>query len=189
MRARPSLRGFTFIELMVVITVIGIAASLSIGKLDGLTSQSRLRATSRAFGNMLLGLRQQAVIQSRELAVEIDVREQRWRIIDRPSPTDFPDPDDREERTWRAEWDGPADGVVLEDVAFARDDVQRSGVFEITFDGDGQLSPAGFVAWFREEGVESDEEGISVEVTGLTGVVDYVKGRKRAEEVRDPDDF
>lgn len=181
--------GFTFIELMVVITIIGFMSAVAIGRMDGMTNRSRLRATTRALGNLLLSVKQQAVVQGRELTVEIAPKDQRWRVVDIPPATDYPDPDEREERTYYGPWEEPAEGVVLEELSFSRSDVQRSGSVRITFDSDGQLSPAGFVVFFRDQESDDDDEGITVEITGLTGLVEYYDGRKKSEEVRDADDF
>ena len=173
---------------MIVIAVIGLMSAIVVANLDGLTDNSRLSAAARELGNTLLTVRDIAATQGRELSVEIDVDKQRWRIVDIPSPTDVPDPRDREEATVYGEWQEPQEGVIFESLEFSRTDVNKRGVVTITFDADGQLSPAGFVAYFRHEN-QPEDEGISVEVTGLTGLVDYVKGKKTSEEVREPDDF
>lgn len=191
--ARPSgrrraARGFTFIELMIVIAVIGLMSAVVVASLDGITDDSRLAASARELGNTILTVRDIAASQGRELSIEIDVDEQRWRTVDVPSPTDVPDIRDREEATWYGEWQTPQDGVTLESLEFSRSDVNKRGLVTITFDADGQLSPAGFVVYFRHEN-QSEDEGVSLEVTGLTGLVDYVKGKKTSEEVREPDDF
>lgn len=187
-RRRARAAGFTFLELMAVIALVGLLASIVVANLDGLTDRSSLNASARALGNTILTIRDTAALQGREVFVEIDVEKQRWRIVDPPSPTDVPDPDDREEATWYGPWQAPGDGVVLDNVAFSRNDVERRGVIEIGFDADGQLVPAGFIAYLRHENLPEDD-GVSVEVTGLTGLVDYARGPRRSEEVRDPDDF
>lgn len=180
--------GFTFIELMVVIAVIGLMSALVVSRLDGLTDRSSLNAAARDLGNQILTLRDEAALQGREFLLEIDVEKQCWRFVDVPSPTDVPDPDDRRELTYEGTWNSPPDGVVFESLEFSRSDVERRGLVTIAFDADGQISPSGFVAYFRHENMTEDE-GVSVEVTGLTGAVDYIPGRHRSEEVREPDDF
>lgn len=180
--------GFTFIELMVVITVIGLMAGLVVANLDGLTDRSSMNAAARRLGNQILQLRDQAVLQSRELLLEIDVEKQRWRVVDVPSPTDVPDPDERREMTFESSWDVVDDGVIFDSLEFSRNDVNRRGVVTLSFDAEGQLSPSGFVAYFRHESIPEDD-GVSVEVAGLTGAVNYVRGRARSEEVREASDF
>lgn len=189
---RPSPRrraGLTFLELMIVIAVIAFLSVMVMANLDGLTNESRVSAAARNFGNTLLTLRDTAALQARELSLEIDVDESRWRMVDVPSPMDVPDPEVRREKTWYGDWTVLPEGVVLASLEFNRRDVERRGVVTVSFDADGQLAPAGFIAFFRHEEAEDDEDGLSVEVTGLTGLVSYVAGKKRSEEVRDPDDF
>jgi len=182
--------GFTFLELMVVITIVGMLSAIVVANLDGLTHRSSLNASARAFGNLVLGSRDMAAIHGRESRIEIDLREQRWRTVDPPSPNDVPDLEEREEATIYGDWQVPVEGVLLEDLAFSRDDVaNRNEVVTISFDADGQLTPSGFVVYFRHQDIEEEEDGVSVEVTGLTGLVDYARGRRRAEEVREEDDF
>lgn len=187
-RSARRARGFTFLELMVVVLLIGLLSAIVVANMDGLTDRSSLDATARRLGNTLVSVRDIAATQGRELQVEIDVEEQRWRIVDVPTATDVPDAEDREEQTWRGEWQSPADGVVLETLEFSRRDVSRRGFVTIVFGADGQISPAGFVAYFRHEELP-EEDGVSVEVTGLTGLVDYARGRLHSEEVVEAEDL
>lgn len=186
-RARRA-RGFTFLELMAVVTIMGLLSAIVVANLDGLTDRSTLNASARALGNTVLGVRDMATLQGRTSLVEIDVGNQRWRTVDPPSAADVPDPDDRREQTVFGSWYEIPEGVVLDSLEFSRSDVERRGIVEIAFDADGQLTPAGFVAYFRHEAIDEDD-GVSLEVTGLTGLVDYARGRRRSEEVRDEDDF
>ena len=186
-RARRS-AGFTFIELMVVITLIGLMSAVVVANLDGMTDRSSLSSAARKLGNMLLSVRDTAASQGRELIVEIDVDKQRWRTVDIPSPADVPDPRDRADMTYYGTWQQPPYGVVLDSLEFNRKDVDRKGLVTLSFDAEGQLSPSGFVAFFRHESL-TEEEGVSVEMTGLTANLQYVQGRVRSEEVREPDDF
>ena len=196
MSPRPPLRsaallraaGFTFLELMAVIALVGILAAIVVANLDGLTDRSSLNASARALGNTILAIKDTATLQGREIWMEIDVGNQRWRIVDPPSATDVPDPDDRAEATWYGPWQTPSEGVVLDNVQFSRNDVEKRAVLEIGFDADGQLVPAGFIAYLRHENLP-EEDGVSVEVTGLTGLVDYSRGPRQSEEVCEADEM
>ena len=57
-----------------------------------------------------------------------------------------------------------------------------------TVDANGEVTPSGFVAYLYHEDVGEDD-GISVELTGLTGLVAFHLGRIEPEEVRDGEDF
>ena len=180
--------GFTFIEMLVVIAIISLLASIVVVNLDGISAPTKLRGAARAIGNQVLALKEMASLKNRPLSLEFDLENQRWRIIDAPSVTDVPDAKDREAETFFGEWEGPPRGVRIEEVSFSSTDVERSGSLVITFEGDGEVSPSGFVAFLTSETLR-EEEGISVEVSGLTGLVAYHDGHFKAEEIRRAEDF
>ncbi len=185
---RQGERGFTFIELMVVITIVALMATLVVTRMDDLSSKSRMSSSARQFGNEILRLREIAAAQAREMYLEIDLPKQRWRVIDVPSVNEVPDERDREELTVEHAWLRVPEGVKLVEIAYSRNEKITDDVVMLTFTERGELSPSGFVAFFsREE--EEDEKGLSVEVSGLTGLVAYHSGRIEAEEVREEDDF
>jgi type II secretion system protein H len=181
-------RGFTFIELMIVIAILALLASVVVVNLDGISAPTKLRGAARRIGNEILQLKDMAALKNRPLSIEFDLEKQRSRVIDRPSETDVPDPREREEETFYGEWESPPSGVRLKDLSFSADDVDRGGTVVITFLGDGEVSPSGFVVFLAHDRLP-EEQGMSVEVAGLTGLVTYHKGRFAAEEIRKPEDF
>jgi hypothetical protein len=108
-------------------------------------------------------------------------------MIDAPSIVDFPDEREREERTYVGDWTTLPHGVFF-DMAFGASDVRSSESLLVTFTGTGEVAPSGFVAQFGHQKLHEDD-GLSVEVSGLTGLVAYHRGRFRAEEVRKAEDF
>ena len=187
--ARPSRgAGFTFIELMVVIAILAILASIVVVNLDGISAPTKVRGAAREFGNEVLQLKEISSLHGRDLSLEIDMENQRWRIIDRPSVTDVPDARDREDKTFYGDWNIPPQGVRIIDVAFSATDIDRGGTTMVTFHGDGELDPSGFVVFVNHESLPEDE-GMSVEVSGLTGLVAYHDGHFKAEEIRKAEDF
>ncbi len=181
-------RGFTFVEMMVVIFVLSLTTALVVTNLDGVTARAELSAAGRDLGNKMMFLRDLAVVQGREFTLEVDLDGQQWREVDRPSETDVPDPDEREEETYYGNWYQPASGIVIDEIAFGRADTEIGDVVELTISKKGELFPSGFVAYLRHEKLPEDD-GLSVEVSGLTGIVSYHRGRIEAEEVREEYDF
>lgn len=180
--------GFTFLELMVVIAIISLLASIVVVNLDGLTAPTRLDGAGRSLGNQLVALHDTACLKNRLLSLEIDVPNGRWRMIDAPTPTDVPDPRDREEETYYGTWTALPSGVQIKEIAFSASEVVRGENVIVTFNGDGELQPGGFVAFLVHENLP-EEEGMSVELSGLTGLVAYHRGKFTAEEVRRAEDF
>ena len=156
--------------------------------MDGFTARSTLSAAARDLGNRLTFLRDIAIVQGRPMTLEIDFKEQGWRWIDRPSDTEVPDPDQREEDTFYGVFYELADGVVLEEIAFGREDTDSADSFELTFTPSGELFPSGFVVFLSHEQLPT-EDGVSVEISGLTGIVSYHRGQIEAEEVREEHDL
>lgn len=181
-------RGFTFLELMAVIAILATLTAVVVGNMDGLMVSSQLSYAAKAFGTELIDVRDIARLQNREIFIEIDLDNSRWRVVDVPSPSEVPDPDEREDATFYSEWFVPDPGIHLDEIAFGRDDVRSSGKHMLSFGANGEVVPGGFVAFFLHEELE-EEEGISVELTGITGQVAYHPGRIEPEETREEDDF
>lgn len=188
MRRTATSAGFTFIEMMIVIAILSLLASIVVVNMEGMSSPTRLRGAARSLGNEILQLKETATLRNRAVYLEIDVDKERWRVIDPPSIVEFPDPRDREENTFYGEWSTMPPGVHLEEVAFSATDIDRGTTFTVDFEPDGEISPSGFVAFFKHERL-SDDDGISVEVSGLTGLITYHNGKFRAEEIRKPEEF
>lgn len=185
---RSRARGFTFIELLVVIAILALLASVVVVNLDSMSAPTKLRGAAREIGNEVLQLKTMSALHGHDLSIEIDVDNQRWRVIDRPSVTDVPDEKDRADRTFVGEWSIPPQGVRIVEVSFSATDVDRSGSAVVTFHGDGEIEPSGFVAFLNHDSLTEDE-GMSVEVSGLTGLVAYHEGHFKAEEIRRAEDF
>jgi type II secretion system protein H len=191
MRVRPSDRradGFTFIEMLVVIAILALVASIVVVNLDGMTAPTKLRGAARRIGNEILGYKQIATLRNRPISIHFDLEHQRWRCIDAPNPTDVPDPRDREEETYYGDWEYPPSEVRIREVSFSATDIDRGGECTVTFQGDGEVYPSGFVAYLIHDRLGEDA-GISVEVSGLTGLVAYHDGHVKSEEIRPPEDF
>jgi len=180
--------GFTFIELMVVIAVLALLASIVVANLDGISAPTKLRGAARAFGNQLLELKEMAALKDRAMSMEVDLEHQRWRVIDAPSVTDIPDQREREDATFFGDWVETPSGVRVQEVSFSSTDIDTSGSMVITFQADGEVSPSGFVAFLKHDTLPEDE-GMSVEVSGLTGLIAYHDGHFKAEEIRRPEEF
>lgn len=180
--------GFTFVELMVVIAIIALMSSIIIVNLEGMTDASRTAAAARNFGNAVARVQNTAMLQGRALYIEVDRENQRWRIVDPPSPNEVADESEREEFTFYGAWEQLERGVHIGDIALTRTDVEKSDFFVVEFGEGGQVHPSGFVVYFEHDELP-EESAVSVEVSGLTGQVAYYNGLIEPESVRDWEDF
>ncbi len=173
--------------MLVVIAILALLASIVVVNLDGITAPTKLRGAARTIGNLILNAKEIATLKNCSISIEFDVANQRWRVIDTPNATDFPNAKDREAATFYGDWETPPDSVQLREVTFAATD---SGIRDtiVTFQGDGEVDPSGFVVFLTHDRL-SEDDGISVEVSGLTGLVSYHDGHMKSEEIRPPEDF
>jgi prepilin-type N-terminal cleavage/methylation domain-containing protein len=182
--------GFTFVEMLVVLFVLSLMTAMVVVNLDGITARSELSAAGRDLGNKMVFLRDLSLMHSSEYTLEVDLDGQRWRSYWNPTETDIPDEDERREAVEPddLDWYELRRGITIEEIAFGRSDTETGDVVALTFSEKGELFPSGFVAYLRHESL-GDDDGLSVEVSGLTGIVSYHRGRIEAEEVREENDF
>jgi prepilin-type N-terminal cleavage/methylation domain-containing protein len=185
----PLSGGFTFIELLSVITLISLAMLFAFLNLDGMTASSRLAASGRGIGNTISWIRGEAASQARELQIEFDLDNNRYRVIVPPRPGIR---STGEEELEVFEWELLPDGVRLLDVQFTpadfqgrgNDDIQRSGTRIVTFSRSGS-TPSFMVHLESNEILDQNSNQFSVEVNGFTGAVDYEVGYKELGSVRE----
>ncbi len=78
---RTRLRGFTLIEIMVVITILGILAALIVPKVVGRTDDARITAAKQDIGAIMQGLKLYRLDNGRYPTTEQGLRA----LIERPS--------------------------------------------------------------------------------------------------------
>jgi type II secretion system protein H len=79
-RNRGGKRGFTLIELMVVIVLISILTAMIIPEMRGTFQDALLRSTARKLVDVLTLANSSAITTSRPLVVQLDIRGSRYRI-------------------------------------------------------------------------------------------------------------
>jgi general secretion pathway protein H len=87
-RARDD-RGFTILELLIVLAIMGLIGSLLVGARPSTSARVNGRAAAETLASVLREARSEAILQGRTTAVEIDTERRTYRIGsagDRPLP-------------------------------------------------------------------------------------------------------
>jgi len=69
---RSDKRGFTLVELIIVVAIVAILGAISIPTFQGFLAQRRLNGTARELHGDLMAMRMQAVTENRWIALNVD---------------------------------------------------------------------------------------------------------------------
>lgn len=72
--------GFTFLEILVVVTVMAAMMALVLPQMGGLTDGARLRSSTRSLSNMFKVARTEAILGSRAVEVFLDLKQHSYRL-------------------------------------------------------------------------------------------------------------
>ena len=217
-RSESSIRGFTLIEIMVVMMLIGMMLLWLPARLDGFGNRSKLDSSASTISSVLTAAREMAIIDGHEVRLQVELapdlkdrtRTGRFRYVvvnkshDTPDALKAPGADKKvrdEASTGDDEWMTTGwrtlpDGVLLtgfsqESGAWIKSNA-RGDPIEVSFFPDGGVRPPH--AW-RLTGVDLDEgvnRIVTIRVNALTSTADVVEGDGPDSELpkrRDPSDF
>ena len=186
---RPSgerARGFTFVELMVVLAILAFAFAYGVIHLDGATGAARLSASARQVGTTIEFLRGHAIQANRDLELHIDLDHNRWRMVLPPRPSEREADRREQEDVLYTEDVMLPESVDFDAILLDATDARTTGEIVITFSPLGEIVPNGFLIRLASEEVRSSNEEdafFSIEVNGLTGEISYLPGRPAFEQV------
>ena len=183
-------RGFSFVELMVVLAILSFAFAYSVLHLDGATGSARLSSAARQVGSTIEVLRAHAVQARRPIELYLDLDHGKWRIVLPPRPSEREvDRRDAEEVLYTEDVFLPPN-IRFEGVQLDAHDSQNSGELVLTFSPLGEIAPNGFmVRLVSDEIADDDLSRFSIEVNGLTGEVAYIPGFAPFDQVVRGDAF
>jgi len=182
--ASPS-TGFTLIELMIVIGLLGVLMGVVFFRLDGLLPGTRLKTDARKLASQLEQAFNHSVVSGRQVRFEYDIDLRSYRFF---YPFELSE-DGRsiisgvgDGETSVLDWEELADTIVINDVRIGDGDEITSGRVFVDFLPRGVGT--GHVVHLTKEGSDAF---FSVLVSPLLGYVDVVSGYVEAETLDEGD--
>jgi general secretion pathway protein H len=164
-------RGFTVIELMVVVMIIGLIAGTVAMSMDAMLPRSRLSSEVRALAATLQGARSDAIARNAEFLIEYDLDNEAYRVI---SPFGLEGglvgPEAEEEDRLAFSWHEIEAGVEIASV-YIGDAQFHEGQARVRFDPLGAAS--GHAVVFIQPEYENY---YTIEVLALTGLIHFHEG-------------
>lgn len=163
--------GFTLLEIIVVVAILGLVARVVFVNMEGMIPTSTLDAERNVLAAEFDQLRSEAAINSKSYAVELDITNDRWRVILPPELKVASDQivDDTREGNAMG-WTAIHEDVDLVGVGAVGRPILRNGLTDVVFNENGEC--ADYVLYLRHR---SDENLVWTMVyRGLAGEVEYV---------------
>lgn len=171
----PRAGGFTLIELIVVITVLGIISTFVVPQIGNISPKYRLRSAARIVGAQISWTRSMAGATGLPYAMRYDLEARTFWSILPPGPEDDPELD-IDERVALEKLVLP-DGIQFAEIRYPDGDKEEgSGVAEVRFDPHG--NEGSHVVILANE----EETKISVKFSSLIGTVDFFPGETDFED-------
>jgi prepilin-type N-terminal cleavage/methylation domain-containing protein len=181
-KSRRRQGGFTLVELIAVVVIVGLIAMVTVTRLDFLLPKYRLRGAAREVGSLLGVGKAHAAAQGKDVYFEVDLAQGRYWLL-AAFPKQEPGDDIRvsvESRPleYQQIFDRTLpDGVQFTDVVLGDKDKVNNGRSRARLSALGSSQHL-ILNMRNDEGKE-----MSVKMNGFTGVITYVEGRQDAEEL------
>ena len=156
---------FTLLELIIVITLVGILSAVVAPRIGDISPKYRLRSAARVIGSQIGYVRSLAGGTGEEYVLRYDLENQLYWIILPPGPDEDPllDPDERDTLSqFEVE-----EGIVIEELRFPDGSDETSGIIDVTFDRYG--NEGSHIVVLKNE----DEKYLSVKFSALIGAIDF----------------
>ena len=173
--ARGTRDGFTLLEILIVISILGVLVTLTGLKLDGVTSSARLRSSARRVGSTIQYMQSQSIVQGRYYYIQYDLEENRYRIV--IAPEYAREGMDLEGLVKQQYWRPLLEGVEFEDITFDDGVVVEEDLIDVPF------TPTGMKWGFLLHLINENGRRFTVEANALTGLVRYYPYYKELDEV------
>ncbi|MFK7741639.1 MAG: Tfp pilus assembly protein FimT/FimU [Planctomycetota bacterium] len=177
MQPNPSSAGFSLIEIMVAVALVGLGVAIVVPNLSALVPESRIDGAAKKLREKLVLMRSEARIQAKKMAVEIDLDRERYRLV-------FP-PEDRltsEDKVVKDEdlgdsqkdWIAVDPDVDLAAAGDARNGLAEKDLYQVVFDEYGFSADQVIALRLKSDPTMT----WTLSVRGLTGKVELHKNEE-----------
>jgi type II secretion system protein H len=180
-RLPSSAAGFTMIELMVVLMIIGLITALVAPNLEAFVPKARIDAATKVLVANIDHMRSEARIQGKRCSLELDLDHARWRRVFPPEErlTTDQDVDSLEPR--HEEWSDLQEGVEFVSAGNQVEGLAKGGKFALVFDHNGFTGDQSIVLRLH-----SDPTMVwTINIHGLTGQCEVVNDFEGHEHLPD----
>lgn len=177
--AGAGFRGFTLVELMVVVVIVGLMVGVAATRLDFMVPKYRLRGAAREVAGLFKAARSRAAGSGKDVYVEIDLpRGLYWMLVAFPKAAEGIEAADPKALEYQpVQQQALPEGVKFVDViqgAQERIDTGRARM---------RVTPFGSSAHLIVNMKNADDREISVKMNGFTGSITFFEGRMEAEAI------
>ncbi len=178
-------RGFTLIELTVVIVIIGVMITLVAVNVESLIPTEKIKADARNIGGVLQMARSQAALYGVNYAVVYDLDKNTfWVLSPRVDKDTVYDAEETAERRRKSFLTGLSQDVEFKDIQLGagKNASRKSGEVHI------EITPLGTASGHVVHLInKKTKQEYSIELNAITALVSYYNGFHEFEEVEDYD--
>ncbi len=179
-----SRRGFTLVELICVLVIIGIVVALAATRLDFMVPKYRLRGAAREVASALKMAKARAVAGGKEVYLEMDLSQGRyWLLVAFPKLKEGEEEGEARQAEARSFEYQPIfdrllpEGVEFVNVVFSEKEKVAAGRARV------RVSPFGTAAHTIVNFRNKEDRPIALRFNGFTGAVAFYDEHKDAEEL------
>ena len=178
-----SRHGFTLLEILCVLLIVGSLITLVAGSMDGWSAEAKLEAAARNAASTLEGAISETILTGLEPVLVYDLDENRsWLLLPEDELSIQIKDVKRNEQARRVEQDTLPAKVSMTGVAFTAEDVKQLGEVRI------RLSPTGIVTAHALYLTHESGGKMSIRIGPLGGAVNIETDHEPPDEVEELDD-